>query len=386
MPATVTHRPERRKNPWRVTLSRPGLPRKYDHCPTEAEARALAKHLNDLQAGVDLWLEDDGLLLTATALRGWHETYKPTFSPAYEKTALGLVERHLIPHFGHVSLPSISQAHMLAFVEACYQGKKSGALALNALSILRRVCQLYVEAGVLDRNPCARVGSLVAQVSRRHESAVQRADAWTRSEVALLLELARKHEKHVHGPLLCALHTGMRRGEILGLEWADVGPRTITVRRAWVRGKSRVPKSGKAREVPISAALMALFDGMRPKAARTFADIGPVFQPANGGHWDEANFGRAWRRLQKLAVAEKVRPLRFHDARHTFASWALEAGRSIKWCQERLGHSSAELTLRTYSHLMPGGDDEMGFLDLDTKLVQTGTRLLGVVADEAAGN
>lgn len=77
----------------------------------------------------------------------------------------------------------------------------------------------------------------------------------------------------------------------------------------------------------------------------------------------KSKFAKAWGRLMKHAVAAKVRPLHFHCARHTFASWALEAGRSIKWVQEMLGHSSAELTLKTYAHLMPSTDDEMGWLN-----------------------
>ena len=81
--------------------------------------------------------------------------------------------------------------------------------------------------------------------------------------------------------------------------------------------------------------------------------------------WDESKFGKAWRRLIVHAVADGVRDLRFHDTRHTFASWALASGQSIKWVQQMLGHSSAELTLRTYSHLMDQGSGEMEFLDAD---------------------
>jgi hypothetical protein len=81
-----------------------------------------------------------------------------------------------------------------------------------------------------------------------------------------------------------------------------------------------------------------------------------------GLRWDERNFARAYDRLRNLAKTTGVRSLTFHCARHTFASWALEGGRSIKWVQERLGHSNAELTLRTYSHLMPTEGDELDFL------------------------
>lgn len=361
MSATVQHRPDR--GTWLVVEHRAGK-RTTTSCKTREIAEARAKALNLKQAAGDAWL-DTGHESTATALRGWLETHKEALSRSYEATARGLIEIHLVPHFGSLPLAAITEGHLMAFAGKVYGDKKSGATALNCLSLLRRVCQLHVDAGILDRNPCARVGALVARVGRRYEPVVKRADAWTRAEAGTLLGLALQHEKALHGPLICGLHTGMRRGEILGLEWSDVGPARIAVRRAWVRGRLVVPKSGKAREVPISGPLGALLGELRAlvRTNEAFREIGPVFKAPNGLRWDEAKFGVAWRRLMKHAVAAEVRPLRFHDTRHTFASWALASGRSIKWAQSMLGHSSAELTLRTYAHLMPDGGDEMGFLE-----------------------
>ncbi len=91
----------------------------------------------------------------------------------------------------------------------------------------------------------------------------------------------------------------------------------------------KVPKSGKAREVPKSPALGAYLNERRAefRTRRAFKEIGPVFLSPSGGRIDESNFGRAYRRLVKLAVAAEIRPLRFHDARHTFATLALEGRR-----------------------------------------------------------
>jgi len=99
---------------------------------------------------------------------------------------------------------------------------------------------------------------------------------------------------------------------------------------------------------------------------------GYIFLSPRAMRWDERKFARAFDRLRTQAHrAEKVRPLHFHCARHTFASWALEAGLSIKWVQATLGHASAEITLRTYSRLMPSNDNEMDFLS-DPDPDQTG--------------
>ncbi len=89
---------------------------------------------------------------------------------------------------------------------------------------------------------------------------------------------------------------------------------------------------------------------------------------ATGGQWDEHNFGRAWKRLRSRCVDDAgkalVRPLSFRCCRHTFASWALEAGKSIVWLQHAFAHASPETTLRRDSHWVPQEHEDMSFLRL----------------------
>ena len=71
----------------------------------------------------------------------------------------------------------------------------------------------------------------------------------------------------------------------------------------------------------------------------------------------------SWHRLRRRAQKHGVRPLRLHAARHTFASLALAAGRSIRWVAEQLGHANPELTLRVYAHVIPVDDQDLAFVD-----------------------
>jgi hypothetical protein len=88
-----------------------------------------------------------------------------------------------------------------------------------------------------------------------------------------------------------------------------------------------------------------------------------VFCSQSRGPLDERNVTRAWNRLRRKAQAQGVRPLRLHDARHTFASLALASGKSIRWVAAQLGHANPALTLRVYAHAMREEETDLGFLD-----------------------
>jgi len=80
---------------------------------------------------------------------------------------------------------------------------------------------------------------------------------------------------------------------------------------------------------------------------------------------DERNVQRTWERLRRRAQDPRygVRPLGLHSARHTFASLALDSGRSIRFVAEQLGHNSPPFTLETDAHMLPMEGDRMGFAD-----------------------
>ena len=142
----------------------------------------------------------------------------------------------------------------------------------------------------------------------------------TRNDVEALLQVAREKEPFLVAPFTCAINTGMRRGEILGLRWEDIGADRIRVQRALLRGHITTTKSGRSREIPISKPLRHVLDELRSQLS-PWEEPSYVFLSPKGKRWDERNFARAFDRLRpKAHKAEKVRPLHFHCARHTFAS------------------------------------------------------------------
>ncbi len=302
-------------------------------------------------------------------LRRWLQTYSPTMKPSYEKTVGGLIERHLVPHFGAQDLREIREEDLLGFVRAKLDAGLSPATIRNALAALARVFSIAVREGRVVRNPATRLGELMRRVDRRNATEVKQVQAWTREEVETLLAVAREREPRFAPLLLFLVSTGARRGEGLGLKWADVDfdQGRVSIRRAITAGQITTPKSGKGRSIamppPLAEALLDLLARRhREQIEHGWREVPEwVFCSRAGTAIDERNCERAWYRVRRRAQKFGVRPLKLHTARHTYASMALATGKSIRWVADQLGHASPMLTLKTYAHAMREEEVDLGF-------------------------
>ncbi len=313
-----------------------------------------------------------------SALRRWYEDYKPTFSHSFATVTEVSIRKHLIPAFGSLQLPELSERHLLQFIAEKSTGNASQRplqvrSIRNILSVLRRVLALAVEEGQLEKNPCRNLSRLLGKVERQQADEIEHVNAWSREEVATLLDLTRRLEPGFHPFLIFLLSTGCRKGEALGLKWEDVDLEAgrILIRRSLVRGQLGTPKSGRARFVVVSPALDQVLRDLLSERRRQCLERGWSEVPAfifcseTGGPLDERNVSRTWYRVRRKAQGQGVRPLRMHDTRHTWASLALASGKSVRWVAAQLGHTSPELTLRVYAHAMREEEQDLSFLDFD---------------------
>src|SRR5688572_25272641 len=169
-----------------------------------------------------------------------------------------------------------------------------------------------------------------------------------------------------YGPIwLLAAMTGLRRGELLGLQWEDVdlGRGVLRVRRSLVEIGSRLiiqePKTPSGRRVVrLGRSCVVALEAHRAQALarRSAPDTAPpagtgyVFTTARGGPIAPRNLIR---RFHMLTCRAGVPRIRFHELRHTHATLLLEDGKHSKVVSERLGHASVMITLDTYSHVLP---------------------------------
>ena len=194
---------------------------------------------------------------------------------------------------------------------------------------------------------------------------------------------------------LCAPRTGIRQGELVSLKGIDVDfqGRFIQVQRNLSRGKISLPKNGKTRKVDMSKQLAEVISDMLAKrraealrremekpaedrrdAATVVNEVmedwlfqtpkiiatseaakrrRPQLKPRGGTQIDPSNLRKLFNRLLTDA---KMRRVRFHDLRHTFASLLLSNGESPTYVKEQMGHSSIQVTVDIYGHLIPGGN------------------------------
>jgi integrase len=142
--------------------------------------------------------------------------------------------------------------------------------------------------------------------------------------------------------IVLARHTGLRMGELLGLQWRDIDLKVgrLTVRRACVRGEIVTPKSGKARELRLNANAIAALQSLPRGALWVFSTTRGICSrsaSASGRCGGRAR-RRGWRRIG------------WHALRHTFAGHLVMRGAPLKVVQELLGHAMIEMTMR-YAHL-----------------------------------
>lgn len=273
-----------------------------------------------------------------------------------------LLELHVRPVFGARKIGSISYADVDAFVRTLEAGGRRPGTVRNAFFVLKMVLDYAIKDGRIRSNPCQ--GVELPSASSPEMLFLTAAQVRLLAAALDARAVARSRLGKVSPPpygLLAefAAFTGLRAGEIAALRVGriDLKAGTVfvarsatTVRGVLVEGEPKT-KAGK-RIVVLNGALAERLK--THLGDRVLDRDGYVFAAVDGG---PLNYGTFYSVYFKPVVREvlpaHLERLRFHDLRHTYASLLVEQGAHPKEMAELLGHSSVQITLDRYSHVMP---------------------------------
>jgi integrase len=262
---------------------------------------------------------------------------KPSTLRGYRST----LNAHLLPAFGSMPVEGVTTDVIERWL-AGFDGsvRMRNKLLIQLHGILRRARKVFGLSG-----------NAAAEVEKFPQRRTGDIDVFSPEEVWALVRAAA-------GPLdaalfLTAAFTGLRMGELLALCWRDVDftGSVIRVRASYYLGSLTTPKSGKVRAVPMAPDVAGALAQLSQRE-HWVGDDDQVFAGEVGGYLD----GSALRRRYKAALtAAGLRPLRFHDLRHTFGTRMI-AKADIRRVQEWMGHADVQTTMR-YLHYAPRAED-----------------------------
>lgn len=331
----------------------------------EAE-RGLARILSERDEG--RYIEPAKMTFGTYLVEHWLPAIESSIRPSTFSGYRGHVELYLRPRIGAVQLQQITPDHLSRLYRDLQKGGGRDGRPLSPTTVRRvhatvhRALKDAVRWGHLRSNPAA-----VAVKPRQPAVGSAEVTTWTAVEVRTFLE-------HVRDDRLFALWrlaatTGMRRGELLGLRWADVNldahrvsvRQTLTVVDGEVAFGEPKTRRGK-RNIALDADTAQALRGWKVRQDEERATFGTAIRRTglvftqHDGSLINPNLVSAW--FAREAARAEVPPIRFHDLRHTHASLALQAGIPAKVVSERLGHATVAFTLDVYSHVIPGLQEE----------------------------
>ena len=284
----------------------------------------------------------------------WYENYsKPAIRPLTQQNYENRIYDHIIPDIGKIPLNRLTQNDLQQFYARLKRNGRKRLVERNGTGLSDRMarachttCRTALEKAVVEGlikvNPA--IGCKIPP-KKAKEMQVLCKDELTKF-------LAEAKEADLYELFLLELGTGMRRGEIMGLQWEDLNFKTgelhIVRQACSVKGQleiSVLKTKSSIRTIVLPPSLVEVLRKYKERVDSKWMFPSPVrpelpHTPNSVGE-----------RLTTLLKRAGCKRVRFHDLRHTFATMALENGMDIKTLSAMIGHVSAETTLNIYSHI-----------------------------------
>lgn len=335
------------KGAWYAFINHNGARRSQKLATRKDDAKKLASQIEIKLAAGDLGIAAPGITFERFG-NDWLNEINGALKPTSVRFYRSNLRTHILPVIKNQIVEEFNRNHCKDIIKALREKNVSRAVMKGALRTLSALLSHAVDHGAIRANPALRLGKFVKMVP----GTVEHVKPLTAVQTEQLLAATQALDTDLWLLVLTAVRTGLRMGEIIGLQWGDLDldAKALWVRRAVSFGYLGTPKNHQQRRVDLSTKLVEALSkrkGISPVAGDDW-----VFPEAEGRRWDESRLRKRFARIRRRA--ELGRDLRFHDLRHTYASLLLERGVSIIYVKEQLGHGSIKLTVDTYGHLVPG--------------------------------
>ena len=318
-----------------ITL--PNGTRKYIYGKTQEELdEKVLKEQILVKAGVDICSEET----FGHFAQMWYDIYKKPYLRENSLNAIKYVlNLHILPVIGDYRIRDITPMQIQAIMANL--SDKSNSLQSKVLVNMRSIFNAAQENGLVAKSP---VSVMLKPGGKR----TPEKETLTPQESQLLLERVKNPRARTF--LLIALHTGMRRGEIVGLQWEDIDFTTkmVHIRHNAVMSETSTTvndflktKSGR-RDVPLSEELGEWLAAQKKTSHSKY-----VLAMQNHKPLTKSSYKSMWKLIERELPDTHVTA---HILRHTYITRLFEAGLDIKEIQYLAGHSTVDMTLKVYTH------------------------------------
>lgn len=323
----------------------------------KSKPQAICKYAQMMQDYED---EVQGNVLYQKAYEDWLRIYETTVEESTLSTTIGYFKNHILPFFGKKKIQDISLSNCEEFALAYKDYAKGKSMYYYAKNVMEYAKNHYnVRENVFGK----------AKLPKFYE---QDSD-FKFLEPNEVSQLINHFEDNIFWKSLFQVlcYVGLRRGELLALTWQDINfkAKTLTVNKALgINQDKQVYLKGPKNKASNRTLDLDNKTILYLKELKLSSQTDLVFPSPKGGY---LRLSTPNEKLQETLKKLGINKITLHDLRHTHASLLFASGRSVKYVQQRLGHSKAETTMNIYVHVTQKEKDE-GIIEFEKYMENNG--------------